>query len=320
MPAPKVSVITVICGNNIEFMGKCLISLLENTNYANVEFIVVSDAEYEMTRFISNTCEYNASVKYIFREHKSSNSSNRNLGALHSASDSKYLLFADSDVLYTNNQWLTNLVQVLEEHSEIGIIGGGDGTTLGHFCWIDNETGILINDVMDFNGVMPDHPVEMMIIPGYNMLFRKDIFEYIGRWDEGFVPVYGEDIDICIRCILAGYKVYGVFNDGVKHLYRTTNENNSSERLVSDRHRVWLTVASLRRLAIKYRGILGTSRQNSYSEWVNSLSVIAANGQTRLANIKMLPPVSSNGKLEQMYLPTKDTSDIAEIFSSLDFS
>lgn len=319
LPFPKVSVINVVCGNNVEFMGKCLNSLLENTDYPDVEFVIVSDSGNEMKNYIASLAEYNCFIRLVFRGGKHSNASNRNLGAFHASADSKYYLFADSDVMYSDRQWLKNLVSVSEKFDDIGIIGGGDETTLGHFCSIDNETGILVNEVMEFNGILPDNPVEMMIIPGYSMLIRKSMFACIGGWDEGFTPVYGEDIDICIRCILAGYKVLGKFNKGVQHLYRNTNENNSCERIASDNNRLWLTVASNRRLAMKFWDILPTKRLNSYSLWVDHLKFMRAVGQSYLSRMKQLPPTVVERKLNQLYIPTKDTSAICEIYNAISF-
>jgi len=44
---------------------------------------------------------------------------------------------------------------------------------------------------MDFAGVLPEQPVEMMVIPGYNMLIRRSLFGEIGGWDEGFSRYMG---------------------------------------------------------------------------------------------------------------------------------
>ncbi len=302
MHIPKVSIITVICGQNVDFMGKCLVSLIENTDYPNCEFIVVSDADAEMRSFISKTGEYDSAVKCVFRSAKHSNSSNRNLGALHADTNSKYFLFADSDVLYSNKQWLNKLVNIAEQHADIGIIGGTDDqTSWGHCCFVDDNSGILVNVLLACSTI-PDFPLELMVIPGCNMLMRKDVFSNIGGWDEGFFPVYGEDIDICLRAILAGFRVFGMYNDGVRHLYRTTNENNSCERIGNEDSRWHLNLAAMKRLAMKYRGILPTASLGSHQEWIEYIGRMRHMGKSHRFPLAELPPTMSEDKLNALYI------------------
>lgn len=319
MSMPKVSVITVICGNNIDFMCNCLKSLINYTDYPNVEFIVVTNTNNEMINRISDLSEYNTLIKPVHRNKKHSNASNRNLGALHASPDSKYYLFADSDVMYSDDQWLTNLVTISEEHEDIGLIGGGEDTTLGHYCWIDETFGLLINVVLGFDDVTPDHPFEMMVIPGYSMLMRKSVFTVIGGWDEGFLPVYGEDIDICLRCILSGYRVFGVFNKGVNHLYRNSKENNSCELLKTDDNQLLLNTASIRRLAIKYDNILPKQKYNSYQEWLEYVKLMRINGRKHLSELIDLPSTVIDGKISSLYLPLKHNEQMSQIYDTVLF-
>lgn len=318
---PRVSVINVICGDNIEFMGKCMNSLISNTDYPNVEFIIVTNSGKEIENYVSNLAKNNPAIKCVFRNNRHSNASNRNIGAAHASPDSKYYLFADSDVMYSDDQWLRNLVNVLEENAEIGMIGGGDGNTLGHYCFIDENKGILIHFINYFEeDLVQNYHVEMMIIPGYNMLIRREIYTAIAGWDEGFTPVYGEDTDICLRCILAGYKVHGIHNKGVHHLYRNTKENNSSELLPSDDIQFYLTFAAVRRLALKYEGILPTKQLDSFQAWFNALKNMRENCKEYSKHIKALPPTVLNGKINNLYLPLLHTEEISKIYHDISFN
>jgi len=316
---PNVSVINVICGNNVGFMGKCLESLINNTDYPNVEFVIVTDSDGEMKKYISNIARHNPAIKCVYRNERHSNASNRNSGALHASPDSKYYLFADSDVMYSNKQWLKNMVNILEVNDNIGMIGGGDGSTLGHYGYIDEKRGILINVVPDFKDSIPNDPVEMMIIPGYNMLMKREMFAAIGGWDEGFTPVYGEDIDICLRCILAGYRIFGIYNEGVHHLYRNTRENNSSELLTSDVMREYLNLASIRRLALKYEGILPTENLETFQKWFDATKNMRDCGQEYSRRVKKLPPTVIEGKINHLYLPLTDVSEVSKIYDTIFF-
>jgi len=318
---PKVSIINVICGDNIDFMGMCLNSLINNTDYPNVEFIIVTNSNEDMRNYTSNIENNSSAVKCVHRNGRHSNSSNRNIGASAASADSKYFLFVDSDVMYSDDQWLWNQVKVLEENDTIGMIGGGDGNTLGHYCFIDENSGILMHLVNHFKeDLVQNYHIEMMIIPGYNMLIRKELFTAIGGWDEGFIPVYGEDIDICLRCVLAGYKVHGIHNKGVHHLYRDTKENNSSELLSSDHIQFYLTLASMRRLALKYEGMLPTKPLGSFEEWFDAMENMRDCGHENFRRIKEMPPTVLSGKINKLFLPLVHTEEISKIYNEISFN
>lgn len=317
MSPPKVSVITVISGNDIAFLGDCLHSLITVTRYEPIEYIAVCDADPPMQAFLSNYMHTHPQLRVVNRTGKHGNASNRNYGALEASSDSSYLLFCDSDVLFSNPRWLHTLATILEEHPSVGLVGSNNGTALGHFCWIDPVSGLLINNVMDFAGALPDQPVEMMVIPGCCMLIRRSLFAEIGGWDEGFFPVYGEDIDLCLRCIAAGARVFSQHDPGVIHLYRDTGRNNSCERLPDDR-RLWLTVASCRRLALKYSGILPTAPADGYNSWLLTLTSLRGCGQEQLSN-RLLPPTVVDNRLNQLYVPLQDHEHIAALYASILF-
>lgn len=315
---PGVTIITVISGNNIEFMSVCLLSLIESTAYSNLEIIIVCDADATTRDYFSAIAVQYQHVRTVHRTHKSGNASNRNFGAAHATKEPGYYLFTDSDVVYTDRSWLNKLVSHLEKRRDVGMIGSGAGTALGHYCWIQPEKGLLVNSVMDFTGVIPDHPVEMMVIPGYNMLVRKDLFHHIGGWDEGFFPVYGEDIDLCLRFILAGFKVFSLHNPGVTHLYRDNDRNNSCERLPEE-NRLWLTVASCRRLALKYENILPSVPSRSYAEWLSVVEGLQVTGKMCSPVNETLPSTVAYGRLNPLFLPLQDPFEIGRIFDSIQF-
>ncbi len=315
---PKISIITVISGNDVAFMASCFQSLISVTRYPCLEIIAVCDAGPATRDYLQAVANDNHTVRLFFQRHKSGNAANRNAGAALASADTKYLLFCDSDVLLSDPSWLQQLAEILEGNPNVGLIGSSNGTALGHFCWIDSKSGLLINNVMDFATALPDYPVEMMVVPGCCMLIRRSLFWKIGGWDDGFFPVYGEDIDLCLRCILAGSRVFSLHNPGVVHLYRNSGRNNSCERLSDDR-RLWLTVASCRRLALKYLGILPSCPASSYQDWYSVLQTSLYDRGLEILPTKPLPPTIVNNRLNLLYLPTMDTDEICKIFESIKF-
>lgn len=312
----KTSIITVISGNDIPFLDTCLQSLLLTTACDQADIVAVCDSGDATREYLSQAAQLHPHLHPLFRDKKDGNAANRNVGASHADRSSEYLYFCDSDVVYSDANWLSRLVRILEERSDIGLIGSGNSAALGHFCRIEGDSGLLVHEVMDFTGVIPTQPVEMMVIPGYSMLIRRSLFHEIGGWDEGFFPVYGEDIDLCLRCILAGSKVFSRYDPGVTHLYRNSGRNNSCERLSDDR-RLWLTVASCRRLALKYAGILPTESPQHYDAW---LALTDGLRRTfRLSHARTgLPPTVMGNRLNPLYLPANNDG-IREVYASLHF-
>lgn len=73
---------------------------------------------------------------------------------------------------------------------------------------------------------MPTEPTAVHVIMGAAMLMRRDIFDTIGGWDEGF-SFGGEDMEICLRAEKIGSVVY---HPGIEltHLGRVSTRLHAS--------------------------------------------------------------------------------------------
>lgn len=82
--------------------------------------------------------------------------------------------------------------------------------------------GRLLQDYPDADRVCaPDWVAGMFIV------IRRSLFERIGGFDPGF-RLYCEDVDICLRTWLAGYKVLCVPSSGVVHAARRASRYNGA--------------------------------------------------------------------------------------------
>lgn len=93
-------------------------------------------------------------------------------------------------------------------------------------------------------------PCEPDWVAGMFMIFRRRVFEEIRGFDPGF-RLYCEDVDVCLRTWIAGYKVVCAPSSGVVHAARRASRYN-------DAHFRW-HVASLFRLwrSSTYRRFIG---------------------------------------------------------------
>jgi N-acetylglucosaminyl-diphospho-decaprenol L-rhamnosyltransferase len=85
---------------------------------------------------------------------------------------------------------------------------------------------------------------------GAFLLFRKDVWQRLGGLDEGFYPVWFEDVDFCLRAVQAGYRIEYVPHVAAEHL----GGHSVGQVRQGCRLRYWC--ASLLRYAAKHYGPL----------------------------------------------------------------
>lgn len=124
--------------------------------------------------------------------------------------NAEYILLLNNDIEITNGKWLESLIDVLESDSKIGIAGckllypngkiqhaGGIINLTGGHNRGECEDDIGLYDKMEF----------LKFVTGAVLLIKSEVVRKIGLLDEGFTPLYYEDVDWCIRAKLYGYKV-----------------------------------------------------------------------------------------------------------------
>ncbi len=86
---------------------------------------------------------------------------------------------------------------------------------------------------------------------GAFLMIRHDVWKTLGGFDEGFFPIWFEDVDFCRRAANAGFRIEYVPEVEASH------EGAHSIRQVSPGCRAWYWCVSLLRYAAKHFGNLG---------------------------------------------------------------
>ena len=86
---------------------------------------------------------------------------------------------------------------------------------------------------------------------GAMLMIRKDVWESVGGFDEGFHPVWFEDVDFCFRASIAGFRA--AYVPGVTGIH----EGGHSVLQLLDRNRKEYWYASLMRYSRKHFGRVG---------------------------------------------------------------
>jgi GT2 family glycosyltransferase len=86
---------------------------------------------------------------------------------------------------------------------------------------------------------------------GAFLMFQRELWTRTGGFDEGFCPIWFEDVDFCHRAIDAGYKIHYVPSVVARHA------GAHSIRNISPGCRAWYWCVSLLRYAAKHFGSVG---------------------------------------------------------------
>jgi GT2 family glycosyltransferase len=212
-PAPKVSVI-IPTRDGGPLLKKCIQSVLHETEYENIELIVVDNqSEGDETVAYLRLLEGRADVKVLRYDFPFNYSSINNFAAKHASGE--ILCFLNDDVEATRPDWLKEMVS----HAlrpEIGVVGA-------KLLYADNfiqHAGVVIG-IGGFAGhahrLYPaTHPgyagravltQNLSAVTGACLVMRGKLFADIGGFDEKNLPVAFNDVDLCLRVREAGYRV-----------------------------------------------------------------------------------------------------------------
>ncbi len=145
------------------------------------------------------------------------------------AASSPYLLILNPDAVLLDD--LRSLIRAAEQYgASAGRLVNADGTTQVGFTIRRFPTAwTLVFEVLGLNVLWPTNPVNRsyryldrdLKLPGpveqpagAFLLVRRDVFEKLGGFDEGFYPVWFEDVDFCRRAAESGHRFW--YESGVR--------------------------------------------------------------------------------------------------------
>jgi glycosyltransferase involved in cell wall biosynthesis len=177
--------------NKKKFIERCINSVLSQS-FNKYEIIVIDDCSTDGS---SEIVERLFPQIQLVRKKNGGVSSARNLGIEHSKE--KFVAFLDADDYWTEN-YLKNLYNIIENYSDIKIIGTS---------YSSNENNLEHNEINSGVRLLNDYFSEAI----YNTLFftsavviKKDFFKSNLAFDINIKR--GEDLDVWFRAILSGGK------------------------------------------------------------------------------------------------------------------
>ncbi|WP_447603135.1 glycosyltransferase [Nitrospira sp. Nam80] len=237
-PAMRFSVSIIIpVFNKVELTIQCLSRLAQVTRGVEYEVIVVDNHSTDGTPdFLAGL---GGDVQVISNRDNLGFAKACNQGAL--AARGQYLLFLNNDTIPLTD-WLMPLIEEVEQNSRTAVVGSKllyeDGTI--------QHAGVAFSRVWFtpyhvYSGQPADAPCvnrrrEFQSITAACMLVRREIFESVGGFDEGYRNGF-EDVDLCLKIRQQGWEVIYRPDSVLYHLEsqtpgRKAHDKDNAKRLV----------------------------------------------------------------------------------------
>ena len=185
---PKISVI--ICTyNRAHYIVQAIESVLRQ-DFTDLEIIIIDDASNDNTgEIVKKYSNQDPRIKYFLNEHNLGIAKNRNKGVR--LARGQYIAMLDSDDYWIGKDKLQKQFAFLEAWPEVGLIG----TDISR---VDENSLELGKDYFE----TVDSAIRKKILlrnqfAQSSILFRKDVFNNVGGYDESFSVA--EDYDLWLR-------------------------------------------------------------------------------------------------------------------------
>lgn len=255
--AEKVDLIVLTYGQE-DYTIRCFDSILQNTD--NYRLVWLDNG---------SSTESRKMVMESFLKHKDRFSiwSEKNLGFVRGVNlaldillqiqntKSKYIAILNNDI-EVSQSWSKKMIYAMEKNDSIGAMGPVSSAESSLQGWEKLFPRLNVPFSISLNGLETDERAIVLdkqfgnkyveapmgitcpMVAFFCTIFRKEVFENVGRLDVAYGVGYGDDDDFCRRMYNAGWKVGISLGSYVFHNHRTTfTANFDSEKVRSLRRK-----------------------------------------------------------------------------------
>jgi len=212
--------IVMICYNGVDITAKCIRSVLEHSK--DFEFIIVDNGSTDGTKeYLESIAAKNGSIRLIRIDENMTFSKANNVGL--KLAQGKHVAIINNDIV-VNKDWLDRLCDHLYNIplSNLAMIGPVSGCSNGRQM-------VGLQDPEAWYQANRGRWAHAGKLFGWCMLIKKSALDEIGGFDERFVNAY-EDNDLCLRLLLAGYKMAIAYDTYIYHAGQGTLRSTQTEK------------------------------------------------------------------------------------------
>ncbi|QLI80129.1 glycosyltransferase [Chitinibacter fontanus] len=212
--SPIVSII-IPTKDQLEYLSRCVDSLISLTNYKRYEIIIVDNGSVtvECKKYLSGLCSLGVGfIKVINHPGEFNFSKMNNLAATQASGD--YLLLLNNDTEIIDPDWLDAMLNHACRN-EVGIVGAKllfpDGTLqhAGVFLGLRGVADHPYIGMQPASSLMERDCIDQVLsaVTAACMMIRKEIYLEVGGFDEESLKVSFNDVDLCLKIKKLGYLI-----------------------------------------------------------------------------------------------------------------
>lgn len=209
---PKISIILPF-KDQAELLDKCLCSVLDKTQWQNLEIIAINNnsEQPQTTKLITSWQQKTNTIRFVDYNDAFNYSKISNFGV--NQANGEYLVLLNSDIEITSSNWLETLLGFAQQNN-VGAVGcrlwypDGKIQHAGIVIGIDNGAGHPYKGFPKssrgyFQRLQIDHNVSA--VTGALMMVSREKFLAVGGLDEIDFAVAYNDVDFCLKLLKSGY-------------------------------------------------------------------------------------------------------------------
>jgi GT2 family glycosyltransferase len=204
---PSVSIV-VVNFNGRELLKQCLLTL-SKTDYSNYEIVVVDNASTDgsLTE-IKRSFGSDPHIKLVENSENVGHAEGCNIGA--QLTKGRYLVFLDSDTEFKAENWLWELVKVMENDGSVGLaqaklVLAEDKRCLDYVCVAVDALGTWAANYGSKEEKLKEN-FEILAASSGCCIVQREVFNQAGGFDADYF-IYDDDTDLSLRARLLGYRI-----------------------------------------------------------------------------------------------------------------